>query len=51
MKKSIAILTYNAGLLGLKKEWQHSRNVTWAEYERMAKNYSGEGVIWKAEAI
>ncbi len=49
--ESIAIFTYNFGLLGLEKAWRFQRKVTWAEYEVMAKNYPGEGSTWKAEVI
>lgn len=51
MKKTISIFTYSSGILGLKKEWMYSRMVSWLDYEKMAKNYSGEGITWKAEII
>jgi hypothetical protein len=51
MTESIAIYTYNAGLLGLTKAWQFQRAVTWPEYERMALAHTGEGITWKAELI
>lgn len=28
--------------------WEFSHNVTWSEYERMAKQNAGEGSRWKA---
>jgi hypothetical protein len=49
--QSIAIYRWNAGLLGLQKDWRFSHSVTWAEYERMALNQKGEGSQWKAELI
>jgi hypothetical protein len=44
----VAIYTYNSGLLGLTKQWRYQRTVTWAEYERMAQTYAGEGETWQA---
>jgi hypothetical protein len=49
--QSIAIYRWNAGMLGLQKEWRFSHAVTWHEYERMALNQKGEGTDWKAELI
>jgi hypothetical protein len=44
----VAIYTYSTGLLGLTKQWRFDRTVTWAEYERMAQSWAGEGETWQA---
>jgi len=51
LRRTVAIYTYNSGLLGLTKDWRFSYTVTWADYENMAKNMTGEGETWRAQPI
>lgn len=46
--QTITILTYTAGPLGLTKQWQPLRDVTWDEYVAMATHRPGEGTTWRA---
>ena len=46
--KTITILFYTAGPLGLTKAWQPAYDLTWGEYEAMARRHAGEGVTWRA---
>jgi hypothetical protein len=46
--KTITILTYTAGLLGLTKHWQPLCDLTWDEYVALAARRPGEGTTWRA---
>ncbi len=46
--KTITILTYTTGVLGLTKQWQPLYDVTWDEYQTMAARRPGEGTTWRA---
>jgi hypothetical protein len=46
--KTITILFYTEGPLGLTKAWQPGYDLTWDEYVAMATQRPGEGITWRA---
>lgn len=47
MEKTVAIWIWIPNPVNVYR-WTFSHNVTWSEYERMAKQNAGEGSLWKA---